>query len=88
MNYPMFMADDGQHAGGRYEIHVVGHLGATWQAWFEGVRLWSVQDENGRQERTILTVPDDDSAILYGVLAQIGALNLRLIAVELRPSWG
>ena len=68
-----------------YEIYVAGNLTATWQAWFEGIQLLSVRPADGQPERTLLVVPGDDPALLHGVLAQIGALNLHLISVEWRP---
>lgn len=69
-----------------YEIYVAGNLSATWQAWFEEIKLLAVQPANGLPERTLLVIPGDNPETLFGVLAQIGALNLHLISVELRPA--
>jgi hypothetical protein len=69
-----------------YEICVEGGPRALWQTWFEGVELLSIQAENSRPERSLLIVSGDDPATLFGILAQIGSLNLRLISVELRPN--
>ena len=69
-----------------YEICIEGGPRAQWQIWFEGVELLSIQPENNQPERTMLVVPGHDSATLFGILAQIGSLNLRLISVELRPT--
>ena len=60
-----------------YEIRVEGVLSDTWQAWFEGL---SLRQEGGQ---TILTLPASDPALLYGVLAQIGNLQVKLISVQL-----
>lgn len=68
-----------------YEICVENGPHAYWQAWFEGVELLSIQPENDQPDRSLLIIPGDDHATLFGVLAQIGSLNLRLISVELRP---
>ena len=69
-----------------YEIYVAGNLSATWQAWFEDIQLLSVRPADGQPERTLLVIPGADPGTLFGVLAQIGALNLHLISVELRPA--
>jgi hypothetical protein len=74
------------HTDDIYEICVDGSLGSAWQAWFEGVELLAVRSAHGDQNRTILVVSAADPATLFGILAQIGALNLRLISVELRPA--
>jgi hypothetical protein len=50
------------------------------------VELLSIQPKNNQPERIMLVVPGHDSATLFGILAQIGSLNLRLISVELRPT--
>lgn len=68
-----------------YEIYVSGNLTATWQAWFEGIQLLSVRAADGQPERTLLLIPGGEPETLFGVLAQIGALNLHLISVEWRP---
>jgi hypothetical protein len=67
-----------------YEICFEGGPREHWEAWFEGVESLSVQAARDRPERSLLIVSGTDRATLFGVLAQIGALNLRLISVELR----
>lgn len=69
-----------------YEICIEGGPRAHWQSWFEGVELLFIQSENNQPERTMLVVAGHDTATLFGILAQIGSLNLRLISVELRPT--
>jgi hypothetical protein len=49
------------------------------------VELLSIQSENNQPERTMLVVLGHDSATLFGILAQISPLNLRLISVVKRP---
>jgi len=68
-----------------YEICIENGPQAYWQTWFEGIELLTIQPENNQPDRSILIVPGDDPSTLFGVLAQIGSLNLRLISVELRP---
>lgn len=71
-----------------YEICIEGGPRTLWQTWFEGVEALSVHPGDHRPERTVLIVSGDDPATLFGVLAQVGSLNLRLLSVELRPkSW-
>ncbi len=70
---------------GVYEICIEGGPRSLWQTWFEGVDLLFIQPGNNRPERTLLIVSGDDPATLFGVLAQAGSLNLRLLSVELRP---
>lgn len=67
-----------------YEICVRGNLNAAWSVWFESVRCFIIENEDGVSERTLLIVPGADPTLLFGVLAQIGALNLHLISVEAR----
>jgi len=67
-----------------YEICIEGGPHSHWQTWFEGVELLSIQTENAVPERTMLVVSGNDPTILFGILAQIGALNLQLISVEMR----
>jgi hypothetical protein len=71
---------------GVYEICVEGGPRKFWQSWFEGVELLSIQPEDDQPERTLLIVSGNDPATPFGILAQIGSLNLRLISVELRPT--
>ncbi len=68
-----------------YEICIEGGPRALWQTWFEGVEVLSVHPGDHQPERTLLIVSGDDPANLFGILAQIGSLNLRLLSVELRP---
>ena len=59
-----------------YEIRVAGNLDHTWSDWFDGFDLTCKQGE------TILMGNVIDQAALFGVLAKINQLNLRLISVQ------
>jgi hypothetical protein len=60
---------------------VEGQLGSLWSEWFEGVRMRYESEPGNTQCVSILVLPSADPARLYGVLAQIGNLNLKLISV-------
>jgi hypothetical protein len=62
-----------------YEIHVEGRLGAQWTQWFDGIQVVAGDCQSGQ---TALIVPAEDPALLFGVIAQIGALNLKLVSIE------
>ena len=64
-----------------YEIRVEGQLGPLWGEWFAGVRVRYESAPGNAQCVSILVLPSADPARLYGVLAQIGNLNLKLISV-------
>jgi hypothetical protein len=66
----------------RYEIVVEGHLGDPWAGWFEGIGIRYAAGEGDGPECTVLSLAASDPARLHGVLAQIGSLNLRLVAVR------
>ena len=60
-----------------YEIRVAGHLSDRWSDWFDGLAIRN--DPNGE---TTLSGSFVDQAALFGTLAKIQALNLRLLAVN------
>ena len=59
-----------------YEILVRGHLGPTTLAAFEGLRA------EIRGKNTVLRGVLVDQSALHGVLTQIGALGLELLALR------
>lgn len=63
-----------------YEIRIKGHLSPAWSEWFAGLAV-----HNDEQGEAVLTGWLPDRAALYGVLNQIQALNLTLLAVTLLP---
>jgi hypothetical protein len=60
-----------------YEIRVEGHLSDRWSNWFDGLAIRN--DSNGE---TALSGSFADQAALFGILAKIQALNLRLVSVN------
>ena len=75
MSAPHGSAED-QHAPGRYEIRLKGHLDARWTDWFEGLSLTHASDGT-----TMLSGPVVDQAALYGVLRKVRDLGLPLVSV-------
>ncbi|HUM72480.1 MAG TPA: hypothetical protein PLK31_26950, partial [Chloroflexota bacterium] len=63
-----------------YEIRIQGHLSPQWSEWFGGLTV--INGENGE---AVLTGWLADKAALYGILNQIQALNLTLIAANPLP---
>jgi ABC-2 type transport system ATP-binding protein len=60
-----------------YAIRVLGHLGAGWEEWFNG--LEATAEPGGT---TLLVGSFPDQAALHGLLARIGHLGLTLIGVH------
>ncbi len=60
-----------------YEIRVAGELPSDWSSWFGGLNIRS-----GLDGESILSGRLPDQAALYGVLAKIRDLNLKLISVS------
>jgi len=60
-----------------YQIRVSGHLGSEWGEWFGHVTI----DNQPNGEATLTGVVADQAALL-GLLQQLFALNLTLIAVN------
>jgi hypothetical protein len=58
-------------------IRVHGHLGSSWQEWFE--RLEIAQEETGT---TLLFGQLEDQVALYSVLLKLRNLGLVLVALE------
>jgi hypothetical protein len=64
-----------------YQIRVMGHLGAQWADWFEGLSI-TLQD-NGE---TLLSGLVADQAALHGLLRKVRDLGLPLLSViRLQP---
>jgi hypothetical protein len=60
-----------------YEIWLKGQLSADWSDWFDGLEVHALEDGG-----TLLRGPLVDQAALHGVLAQVYALNLTLLALR------
>jgi hypothetical protein len=59
-----------------YQIRVQGHLDTSWSEWLSGLAI--TPQANGE---TVLTGPIQDQAALHGLLDQLYAMNLPLLAV-------
>jgi len=60
-----------------YQIRVSGHLGSEWGEWFGDFTI-----DNQPNGEATLTGQVADQAALHGLLQQLFALNLTLIAVN------
>ena len=65
-----------------YEIRVFGPVGAQWCDWFEGLKIEPGCDEADQKPISILSLENPDLAVLHGVLAMIGNLNMTLLSVR------
>lgn len=61
----------------RVEIRVEGHLDMTWAEWLDGFNL-----VHTGQDETILTGEVKDQAALYGLIAKLRDLGVKLITVK------
>lgn len=61
----------------RYEIHIKGHLSASWSDWFDGLAVTNLDDGD-----TLISGPIPDQAALHGLLARVYSLNLTLLGVR------
>jgi len=61
----------------RVEIHVEGHLDRTWAEWLDGFNL-----THTRQGETVLTGEVKDQAALYGLIAKLRDLGVKLVSVN------
>ena len=59
------------------EIRVEGHLDSTWEEWLDGLTL--LRTEGGE---TILTGSVRDQSALYGLIAKLRDLGVKLISVN------
>lgn len=59
-----------------YQIRIMGHLGAEWTDWFDGLTV-TLEDKG----ETLLTGPLDQAA-LHGVLRTVRDLGMPLLAVN------
>jgi hypothetical protein len=70
-------------ASHRYEIRVKGRIADHWSGWFDGLTIHHPADEE-----TVLSGRLSDQAALFGVLAKIHSLNLKLVSVLRMPAEG
>ena len=65
----------------RVEIRVKSHLDENWTEWLEGFALTHTE-----QDETVLTGAVKDQAALYGLMAKLRDLGVKLIAVNFRTT--
>jgi hypothetical protein len=64
----------------RVEIRVEGHLDPTWADWLDGFAL-----HHSEEGETILTGEVKDQAGLYGLIAKLRDLGVKLVSVNSIP---
>jgi hypothetical protein len=64
-----------------YEIRVEGVLSHDWSDWLGGLTITTCKDRE-----TLIAGAVPDQAALFGILAQLHALNMTLIAVQRVPA--
>jgi hypothetical protein len=62
----------------RVEIHVKSRLDENWTEWLDGFTLTHTE-----QDETVLTGTIKDQAALYGLMAKLRDLGVRLLAVNI-----
>ena len=65
----------------RVEIRIKNHINENWTKWLDGFTLTHTE-----QDETILTGEVKDQAALYGLMAKLRDLGVRLIAVNFRAT--
>ncbi len=65
------------------EIIVEGHLDQDWSGWFEGLAM--THDDDGH---TLLSGRIRDQSALYGLLAKVRDLGLRLVLLKYTAGQG
>jgi hypothetical protein len=63
----------------RVEIRVEGHLDATWAGWLENFTITHLEEGE-----TTLTGKVRDQAALYGLIAKLRDLGMKLITVNMQ----
>jgi hypothetical protein len=62
----------------RVEIRAQGHLDESWAEWLEGFTFTYTE-----QEETLLTGTVRDQSALYGLIAKLRDLGVKLVAVNI-----
>ena len=65
----------------RVEIRLKGYLDQNWSEWLDGVSLARSEDDE-----TILTGYFTDQAALYGLIAKLRDLGVKLISVNFQEA--
>lgn len=61
----------------RVEIHIAGRLDTAWIDWLDGFSLYYTG-----QDETVLTGQVADQAALYGLIAKLRDLGVKLLSVH------
>ena len=61
----------------KVEIRIKGHIGDQWSEWFDGLAI-----SHSDQDETILSGVLPDQAALYGIIARLRDLGLKLTSVN------
>ena len=64
---------------GQVEIRIEGHLNKGWVNWLEGITIAHTE-----QNQTLLTGPVQDQAALYGLIAKLRDLGVKLVSLHYR----
>ena len=59
------------------EIRIQGHLDPTWADWLDGFTITHTENNE-----TLLTGTVDDQAALYGIMAKLRDLGVKLISAN------
>jgi hypothetical protein len=59
------------------EIRVEGHLDPVWENWLDGFRV-----SHAENKQTILLGEIKDQAALYGLIAKLRDLGLKLVSIK------
>ncbi len=59
------------------EIRVEGHLEPAWEEWLDGFRI-----SHAENDQTVLIGEVKDQAALYGLIAKLRDLGLKLVSIK------
>jgi hypothetical protein len=62
---------------GQVKIRIEGHLDKRWTDWLEGIDIAHTEGD-----QTLLCGPVQDQAALYGLIAKLRDLGVKLVAVN------
>lgn len=64
------------------EVRIEGHLDQEWAEWLDGFSVIHTRDAQTGEGETILSGPVRDQAALYGLIAKLRDLGVKLISVN------
>ena len=68
-----------EHLMPQVEIYIEGHLDKGWKDWLGGFTISHIE-----QNQTLLTGSIQDQASLYGVIAKLRDLGVKLVSITFR----